>query len=84
MFDTAPTPSGPESEGKMVDSLITVPKWRRITLYVLAALMLAMILGFLRQVLALVVLAVPLCAVYAWERSVPRSGDLSGGRRLRW
>lgn len=38
MFDTTPTPSGPESEGKMVDSSITVPKWRRITLYVLAAL----------------------------------------------
>ncbi len=26
----------------------------------------------------------PLCGVYARERYVPRSGDLSGGRRLRW
>ena len=55
-----------------MDSSITVPRWRKITFYVIAALVLAMILGLLWPFLALVVLA--WLPIETWQAVFPGEG----------
>ena len=64
MSDTTQTQSGPET-----DSSVTVPRWRKITFYVIAALVLAMILGLLWPFLILVVLA--WLPIESWQAVFP-------------
>ena len=59
-----------------MDTSIAVPRWRKITFYVIAALLLAMILGLLWPLLAFVVLA--WLPIDAWQALFPGE-DINAG-----